>query len=58
MKKTYITPEMETIKIENPAILAGSDPVFGGGSSGQGDSRMFEDLEDLGNFDDLEKILF
>ncbi|MBR1545799.1 MAG: hypothetical protein IJ633_03235 [Prevotella sp.] len=49
MKKTYINPEMEIIKIQTPQILAGSDPSLGGDLGG-GDpilSREGDDMDDL-----------
>ena len=44
MKKQYIIPQTEIVNIESPAILAGSDPGFGGPGSGNADSRELEDL--------------
>ncbi|MBQ9676860.1 MAG: hypothetical protein IJV44_01835 [Prevotella sp.] len=59
MKKTYINPEMEVIKINAPQIMAGS-PGFGGEfGGGTPESREFEDLEDFQNLlnGDLNTLL-
>ena len=55
MKKEYINPEMEVVKIETQQIIAasigvGTDLV----SPGSADGRLFDDFEDL---DDINAIL-
>ncbi len=34
MKKTYIIPEMEIVKVHSPQILSGSTPQLGGEYNG------------------------
>lgn len=43
MKKTYMKPQTEAIELELQGLIATSTPVFGGGGSGSGDSREFDD---------------
>ncbi len=46
MKKTYITPEVETLEMESINLMAGSpeDPGYAGGGDGTADSRFLEDV--------------
>ena len=48
MKKEYINPTMDIVKIEAPQMLAGSDiPVGGNYNGGTIESREFDDTFDL-----------
>ena len=50
MKKTYITPSMETVKIATQQMLAGSNPSVGIGSgsveAGSVESRGWDDWDE------------
>ena len=50
MKKTYITPSMETVKIATQQMLAGSNPSVGIGSgsveAGSVESRDWDDWDE------------
>lgn len=43
MKKMYITPEVETIKINSVSILASSPDISNEGEAGDGDELSRED---------------
>ncbi len=45
MKKQYINPEMEVIKVESPQILAGSPGLGGEFGGGSVLGREFDDFE-------------
>ena len=63
MKKTYINPELQVIKIETQQIIAASIGMGSGDKSPSGaDGRFFEDIEDFQDFDmndinDFQKLL-
>ncbi len=44
MKKKYINPSMEVIKIQTPQLLAGSDPALGGQYTGG--STLSREMDD------------
>lgn len=46
MKKTYINPELEVVKIQTMQMLAASDPGLGGGDFGGGDPILAPELSD------------
>ncbi len=59
MKKIYMTPDMEVVKIQTMQMLAASDPDLGGGDFGGGDPILapevgsdFDFSEDEFNFDE------
>lgn len=58
MKKTYINPEMEIVKIETQQIIATSSLGMGGGTipPGSADSRFFDDIEEINSLDDINGL--
>ena len=48
MKKTYINPEMEIVKIETQQLIATSGPGVGGQyGGGTPEGRLMDDFDDL-----------
>ncbi len=58
MKKTYINPEMEIVKIETQQIIATSSLGMGSGdvNPGGADSRFFDDIEEINSLDDINGL--
>lgn len=58
MKKTYIYPEMEIVKIETQQVIATSSLGMGSGTQppSGADSRFFDDLDVLGSFNDANDL--
>jgi hypothetical protein len=46
MKKTYINPEMQVIKIEGRQLMAGSPGLGGQYTGGTPESRWFDDEDE------------
>jgi len=58
MKKTYIHPEMEIVKIETQQVIATSSLGMGSGTQppSGADSRLFEDFDVFGAFNDMNDL--
>ena len=52
MKKTYINPELEVVKIQTMQMLAASDPDLGGGDFGGGDPILAPEIGSDFDFSD------
>ena len=58
MKKTYINPELEVVKIQTMQMLAASDPGLGGGDFGGGDPILAPELGDDFDFSDEDAFSY
>ena len=58
MKKTYINPELEVVKIQTMQMLAASDPILGGEDFGGSDPILAPELGDDFDFSDGDAFTF
>ena len=58
MKKTYFAPETVVIELkQNTCLLAGSDPVLGGGGGGEGNAPGMSDMPEMFDEPTLNTLL-